>query len=132
MKAISCKHNRSLSVGSYLTCADNTGAKIYQIISVRGYKGKRRTKPRTGIAGFVKCKVIKGNEKVRHELFTCVIIRATKEWRRASGMRVKFEDNAAIAIDEKLIPRGTLVKGPVAKETVERFPNIAKICSQVV
>ncbi|MEE9405994.1 MAG: uL14 family ribosomal protein [Candidatus Aenigmarchaeota archaeon] len=132
MKALASKITRGLSVGSYLTCADNSGAKELQIISVRGYKGKRRTKPRAGVAGIVKCRVSRGNEKVRHEMFLAIIIRQKKEYRRPSGMRVSFEDNAAILVDEKFMPKGTSVKGPMAREVVQRFQPIGKVASQVV
>ncbi len=132
MKALASSITRGLSVGSYLTCADNSGAKELQIISVRGYKGKRRTKPRAGVAGAVKCRVSKGNEKVRHEMFLAVIIRQRKEFRRQDGMRISFEDNAAVLVDEKFMPRGTIIKGPVAREVVSRFQSIGKVASQVV
>ena len=132
MKAIGSSPVKSLSVGSKLVCADNTGAKIFQIISVRGYKGTRRTKPKVGIAGIAKCRVYKGNEKVRHETFQVAIIRVKKEYRRPDGMRVRFEDNAGVVVDEKFIPKGTIIKGPVAKEAVHRFPSVGKVASVVV
>lgn len=132
MKALVSKITKSLSVGSYLVCADNSGAKELQIISVRGFKGKRRTKPRAGVAAIVKCRVSKGNEKVRHEMFLAIIIRQKKEYRRPTGMRISFEDNAAILVDEKFMAKGTIIKGPVAKEVIDRFQHIGKLSSQVV
>lgn len=132
MKAIGASVVKSLSVGSHLVCADNTGVKEFQIISVRGYKGKRRTKPRAGIADLVKCRVSRGNEKVRHELFTVAIIRVKKEYKRSNGMRISFEDNAGVVVDEKNIPKGTLIKGPVAKESIDRFQSIGKVANLVV
>ena len=132
MKAISAKVTKSLRVGSKLNCADNTGAKILQIIAVRGYKGKRRTKPSAGVADVVVCRVYKGTEKVRHQVFKAVVIRQKKEWRRANGIRISFEDNAAIIVDDKFMPKGSLIKGPVAKEVVERFPAIGKLASMIV
>ncbi|MBU0953209.1 MAG: uL14 family ribosomal protein [Nanoarchaeota archaeon] len=133
MKAIAASISRGLSSGSYLTCADNSGAKILQIISVKKYKGHRRQKPRAGVASLIKCRVYKGNEKVRKQMFTCILVRQTKEYRRPSGLRIAFEDNAAVIVDgDKNEPKGTLIKGPVAKEAVQRFPLIGKIASQVV
>ena len=132
MKAVSTKVTKSLPVGAQLVCADNTGAKIVQIISVRGYKGKRRTKPTAGVASWINVKVIKGDEKVRHEVHKAVVIRQRREYRRASGLRISFEDNAAVLINDKGEARGSLVKGPVAREAVERFPTIGKIANQVV
>jgi large subunit ribosomal protein L14 len=132
MKAISARVSKCLPVGAILTCADNSGAKELQIIAVHGFKGKRRTKPAAGVASYISCRVFKGNEKVRHEVFKATIIRQRKEYKRPNGMSVSFEDNAAVIINEKGEPKGTLIKGPVAKEAVERFPLVGKIASIVV
>ncbi|MEM5812188.1 MAG: uL14 family ribosomal protein, partial [Candidatus Aenigmatarchaeota archaeon] len=101
-------------------------------ISVMGFKGKHRTRANAGVGSFVTCRVFKGNEKVRHEVFKAVIIRQKKEYRRPNGMWISFEDNAAVIVNEKGEPKGTLIKGPVAKEAVERFPLVGKIASLVV
>jgi large subunit ribosomal protein L14 len=132
MKAIASKVIKCLPVGSVLTCADNSGAKELQIISIMGFKGRRRMKPAGGVGSFITCRVFKGNEKVRHEVFKAVIIRQRKDFRRPNGMWISFEDNAAVIINEKGEPKGTLVKGPVAKEAIERFPLVGKISSIVV
>ena len=132
MKAISTKMTRGLIVGSELTCADNSGAKIVKIISVKGYKGKKRTTPSAGVASWVNVKVLKGDEKVRHEVHMAVIIRQRRPFRRANGMMVEFEDNAVVLINDKGEVRGSIVKGPVAKEVVERYSTIGKIANQVV
>lgn len=132
MKAVSTRVSKSLPVGAELVCADNTGAKIVKIISVRGYKGKRRTKPTAGVASWISVKVIKGDEKVRHEVHKAVIIRQRREYRRANGVRISFEDNAAVLISDKGEARGSMIKGPVAREAVERFSTIGKIANQVV
>ena len=58
--------------------------------------------------------------------------RQKKEYRRPNGMRIKFEDNAAVLINEKGEPRGTRIKGPIAKEVVERFSVIGKIATIVI
>jgi len=132
MKAVSAKVTKCLPIGAVLTCADNSGAKELQIISVMGFKGKRRTRATGGVGSFITCRVFKGNEKVRHEVFKAVIIRQRKEYKRSNGMTIAFEDNAAVIVNEKGEPKGTLVKGPVAKEAVERFPLVGKISSIVV
>ncbi len=132
MKAIPTKVTKTLQIGSVLNCADNSGVKKLQIISVRGFKGKRKTKPSAGVASLIRCRVKVGTEKVRHEVFHAVIIRQRKEYRRSSGVRISFEDNAAVIVDEKFEPKGSLIKGPVAREVVKRFPTIGKIASIVV
>jgi len=132
MKALTVKMTRCLPIGAVLNCVDNSGAKKIKIISVKGYKGIRRTIPSAGIGSLVKVKVLKGTEKVRHEVHNAVIIRQTKEYIRPSGIRVSFSDNAAILVDDKKEPRGSIVKGPVAKEVIERYPTVGKISSTVV
>ena len=132
MKAVSTRVTKSLPVGADLVCADNTGAKTVRIISVMGYKGKRRTKPAAGVASMISVKVIKGDEKVRHEVHKAVVIRQRREYRRADGTHISFEDNAAVLVNDKGEARGSLVKGPVAREAVERFSTIGKIAGQVV
>jgi large subunit ribosomal protein L14 len=132
MKAIGSNVTRSLQIGSKVICADNSGAKVLQLISVMGFKGRWRMRASAGVGSYVTCRVYKGNEKVRHEVFRAVIIRQKKEFRRPNGMWISFEDNAAVIVNEKLEPKGTLVKGPVAKEVVVRFPLVGKISSIVV
>lgn len=132
MKAVSSKVTKTLSPQTLLTCADNSGAKILQVISVKGYKGIRRSKPIAGVASPINVRVYRGNEKVRKQVHKAVIIRQKKEYRRPTGERVAFEDNAAVLVDEKGEPRGTLIKGPVAKEVVERFPTIGKLAPVIV
>lgn len=132
MKAISSRTGQALQVGSIIKCADNTGAKELQIISVRGYKGIRRTRPGAGVADLVMCRVQTGTEKVRHQVFKAVIVRQKSEFRRPDGMRVQFEDNAATLVNDKFDPMGSIIKGPIAKEVVERFKTVGKIASTVV
>ncbi|MBU5682283.1 MAG: 50S ribosomal protein L14 [Candidatus Aenigmatarchaeota archaeon] len=132
MKGITSKITKALNVGSYLVCADNSGARILKIIAVRGYKGRRKRYPKAGLADMVKVSVVDGTPEVKKQLFWAVIIRQRKEIRRANGLRVKFEDNAAIIVNEEGEPRGTEIRGPVAKEVVERFSAIGKIASIVV
>ena len=132
MKAISSKVTYGLSTRSRLKCVDNSGAKVLEIIGVKGYKGRRTMKPKAGLGSLIFCKVYTGTEKVRHQIWRAVVIRQKKEFRRSDGTRVQFEDNAAVIVDEKNDPKGSQIKGPVAKEAVERFPTIGKIATIVV
>jgi large subunit ribosomal protein L14 len=132
MKALKASITRALNVGSYLICSDNTGAKILQIIAVKGYKGKRRRIPKAGVGDMVKVVVKEGNVKIRKQIFDAVIIRQKKEYRRADGTRIAFEDNAAVLVNEEGEPKGTEIKGPVAREVIERFSSIGKIATMVV
>ena len=132
MKAIRANVYRGLNFGSRLSCIDNTGAKVIEIISVKGYKGRRRRQACAGVAGMVKAVVKEGDIKIRKQVVWAVIVRQKKEYKRRDGMRVKFEDNAVVLIDEEGVPRGTEVKGPIAREAIERFSGIGKIATIVV
>jgi large subunit ribosomal protein L14 len=132
MKAVKAKVTRALPVGSRIKCVDNSGARVLEIISVLGYKGRRRRRAAAGVGDVVKCSVKVGDVKLRKQVVMAVIVRQKKEYRRPSGLRVQFEDNAAVLVDDKFEPKGTLIRGPVAREAVERFSPIGKIASLVV
>jgi large subunit ribosomal protein L14 len=69
---------------------------------------------------------------MKGKVFDAVLIRQKKSYRRLTGERVAFEDNAvAILKDDKGNPKGTQIKGPVAREVMERWPSVAKIASLV-
>lgn len=132
MKAMSSKITKGLQTGSFLKVADNSGATMIQVIAVKTYHGVKNRQPLCGIGSWVVCAVKKGSEKMRHEVVNAVIVRQRKEFLRRNGMRLKFDDNAAVLINEKGEPKGTRIKGPIAKEVVERFSTIGKIASMVV
>ncbi len=133
MKAIKANITKGLQRGSYLVACDNSGAKKLFIISFRGGKGVKGRNPRGGVGDFITASVRNGNPEMRKKVVNAVIVRQVKEYRRADGMRVKFEDNAAVVLkDDKGNPKGTLIKGPVAREVVGRWPAVAKIAKLVV
>ncbi len=132
MKPVKASIVKGLHTGSYMLCADNSGAKLVQIISVSHYKGRKGRVPRAGVGDLIKITVKQGDPKVRKQMFNAVIIRQRQEYRRLDGMRVTFEDNAVVLVDETGAPKGTEVKGPVAREVVERFSTIGKISGIVV
>lgn len=122
----------ALPAGACLVCADNTGARELQIISVMGYKGRRARMAKAGVGARIVASVKRGTPELRKQLTQAVIIRQTKEYRRVDGMRIKFDDNAAVLITPEAAPRGSEVKGPIAREAAERWPRVAGIASTVV
>jgi len=132
MKAVKARVTRGIPVGSYIVCADNTGAKVLQVISVKKYKGVRRRRASAGVGDMVKVTVKEGDVKLKGQVFDAIIIRQKKEYRRKEGIRVSFEDNAAVLVSPEGEPKGTEIKGPVAREAVERFSSIGKIATMVV
>jgi large subunit ribosomal protein L14 len=132
MKAKQSKIPRALATGTKLTCADNTGARVVQIVSVFGYHGVRRRQPKLGMGDLATVTVKKGTPDMRKKLVRAVVIRQKKEIRRSSGMRVSFDDNAVVVVDEKNEPKGTEIKGPVAREVAERFPKLGSMATIIV
>ena len=132
MKAINAKATAGLNLGAKMISSDNSGAKIVRLVSVKKGKGKKNRQGRAKIADWVKVAIKKGIPDMKGKVFDAVIIRQKKSWRRLNGERVAFEDNAvAILKDEKGNPKGTQIKGPIAKEVLERWPQVAKIASIV-
>lgn len=131
-KAVNANVTRSLPAGARLTCADNTGAKEIEIITVRGYKGVRGRIPKAGVSDMVVASVKKGRPDIRKQVVHAIIVRQSQPYRRANGTRICFEDNAAILVGEEGMPKGTEIKGPVAKEAAERWGKIGSIASIVV
>ena len=123
---------RCLPTGARLVCADNTGARELEIIAVKGYKGVRRRYPAAGVGDMVVVSVKKGSPDIRKQVHYAVIIRQRKEYRRPDGTRVKFDDNAAVITDPNGNPKGSEIRGPVAREAAERFGKIGSIATIIV
>ena len=132
MRAISANVVRTLTNKSVCLCADNSGAKEVYIISVFGHKTKKKQMPMAGIADLVNVVVKKGKPEMKSKVERAVIIRVRKEYRRPDGLRIKFEDNAVVLVDEKGLPKASEIKGVVAKEVGERWPKIAGLAPAVV
>ena len=132
MKSISAKVTRALNIGTILVAADNSGAKIVKITGVKRGKSKKARQQYAKVADWVKVSVKKGVPDMKGKVFDAVVIRQKKSYRRLNGERIAFEDNAvAILKDDKGNPKGTQIKGPIAREVLERWPSVAKIASNV-
>lgn len=133
MEAIKARITKGLNFGAQIPTCDNSGAKLIKLF---GKKGAKTVKGRMGSAGvgdLINASVIKGRPEMRKQTVLAVIVRQRKEYRRPDGTRIKFEDNAAVIVkDEKGNPKGTIIKGAVAKEAVERWGNLAKIAKIIV
>lgn len=122
----------ALTTGSLITCADNSGARILRLIQVRGYKGRRRRLPYASVGDLIIVSVREGIPEMRGQIFSAVIVRQKKPYRRSDGSWMQFEDNAAIILTPEGTLRGSDVKGPVAREATERWPRIGNIAKMVV
>ena len=133
MQAVKATIPRALPVGAWVDTCDNSGAKIIKIVSVVHQKTVKGRKPAAGIGDLIMASVKKGRPDMRKLVVFAIIVRQKKEFRRPGGKRIKFADNAAVVLkDEKGNPKGTLLKGAIAKEVCDRWPPIAKLASIVV
>ena len=126
------KLSRGLPNGSILSCADNTGAKKLRLINVMGYKGRLRRVPAACIGDMIMVSVRKGKPELKRQMFPAVVIRQRRLFRRPDGVRVEFEDNAAVIMTPEGELKGTEIRGPVAKEAAERWPRVANLASMVL
>ena len=133
MKAVKARGTRGLPSQAYVETCDNSGAKVLKITSVKGHKTVRGRIPAAGVGDFILGAVKKGKLELRKTVVPAIIVRQRRPYRRADGMRVQFEDNAAVVLkDDKGNPKGTLFKGPIAKEVAERWPAVAKVARMIL
>lgn len=123
---------RALPIAANLVCADNTGAKILRIAQVTRIKGRHSRMPAAAVGDFVNVTVKKGKPELRKQMFGAVIIRQKYPIRRLNGVRLSFEDNAAVLVTPEGEIKGTDIKGPVAAEAAEKWPRIANLASLII
>jgi large subunit ribosomal protein L14 len=117
---------------SRLKVADNTGAKEILCIRVLGGSSRRYAGIGDVIVATVKDAIPGGNVK-RGDVVKAVVVRTTKERRRADGSYIKFDENAAVIIKPDNDPRGTRIFGPVGRELREkRFMKIVSLAPEVL
>ncbi len=132
MKGLPGRRTRGLPKGARLECIDNTGAKIVEIVEVPKYHGTRRRISSAGIADMLIVTVKKGTPEMRKQLFTAVIVRQKRPFRRPDGLIVQFDDNACVITTPEGETKGSDIKGPVAREAAERWPRIAATAGMIV
>lgn len=128
MKAVQARIPKALQHRSRIGVCDNSGAKVIKIISVKGAKTVKNRIPSAGVGDLVQASVVLGKPDMRKQVVLAIIVRQKKEYRRPDGTRVRFEDNSAVVLkDEKGNPKGTIFKGVIAKEVVQRWAPLGKI-----
>ena len=132
MKALKANITKAIQKGSYVPTCDNSGAKMLRVISFRGGKGVKSRNMTGGVGDFFTASVAVGTPDMRKKVVYAILVRQKKEYKRHDGMRIKFEDNAAVVVkDDKGNPKGTLIKGPIAKEIVGRWPAVSKLAKGI-
>ncbi len=121
-----------IQIYTRLRCADNSGAR--EILCMRVLKGSNARYAHVGdiIVGVVKSAT--PNQQVkRSDVVKCVVVRTKQPIRRKDGSVLRFDDNAAVVIQNNLEPRGTRIFGPVARELRERdFMKIVSLAPEVL
>jgi large subunit ribosomal protein L14 len=115
-----------------LVVADNSGAKSIRCIKVLG--GSRRRYASVGdiISASVRVAMPGGTVK-KGQIVKCVVVRTAKEVRRKDGSYIRFDQNAAVIINEQKEPIGTRIFGPVARELREKkFTKIVSLAPEVI
>ena len=133
MKAVNATITKGIPVGCQLPTCDNSGAKLLRVFAVKGHTTVKGQNPAAGVGDLVQASVVKGRPDMRRQVVFAIIVRQRKEYKRPDGTRIKFEDNAAVVLkDDKGNPKGTIFKGPIAKEATSRWPGVAKVASIIV
>lgn len=109
-----------------LKVADNSGAKKLRCINVLGQSNENRGEIGDVIIASVK-KRIPDSDLEKGEIVRAVIVRTTSNFRREDGSYIRFDDNAAVLVDERMEPVGTRIFGPVTREL--RESNMLRIIS---
>ncbi|GAB2273248.1 60S ribosomal protein L14 [Dionaea muscipula] len=111
---------------TYLNVADNSGARKLMCIRIIGVSNRRYAYIGDVIVAVIK-EAIPNMPLKKSEVVRAVIVRTRKELKRDSGMIIRYDDNAAVIIDQKRKPKGSRVFGPIAEEL--RHLNFTKIVS---
>ena len=121
-----------IQMQTILKVADNTGAKSIMCIKVLGGSKKQYAEIGDVIKVSVKDAAPRGRVK-KGEVYNAVIVRTAKGVRRVDGSLLKFDDNAAVLLNNKLEPIGTRIFGPVTRELGNaRFMKIVSLAPEVL
>ena len=117
---------------SRLKVADNSGAK--EVLCIRVLGGSRRRYASIGDVFIATVKeAIPGAAVKKGDVVRCVVVRTSKEKRRPDGSYIKFDENAAVLINDQLQPRGTRIFGPVGRELRDKkFMRIISLAPEVL
>lgn len=117
---------------SYLEVADNSGARQVMCIKVLGGSHRRYARVGDLIKVTVKEAIPRGKVK-KGQVMTAVVVRTKKGVRRSDGSLIKFDDNAAVLLNNALAPVGTRIFGPVTRELrSEKFMKIISLAPEVL
>jgi len=131
-RIVKSRTSYGLCNGSKIVISDNSGAKIAKIVNVDHKTTRQRRLPQATVGDICTVSIRKGKPELRGNLLKAVIIRQKRMFRRVDGTRLCFEDNAGVIVSPEGEPKGTEVRGPVAREAAEVFPRLASISSLII
>jgi large subunit ribosomal protein L14 len=115
-----------------LKVADNSGAREIMCIQIPGGSRKRYARVGDVIVASVK-QAQPGAAVKKGDVVRAVVVRVTKNYGRPDGSYIRFDENAAVILSDKLNPKGTRIFGPVARELRERdFMKIVSLAPEVI
>ena len=121
-----------IQIYSRLKVADNSGARTISCVGVPGGSGRRYARLGDVIVASVK-EAAPGSAVGKGEVVRAVVVRTVKTQRRTDGSHIRFDDNAAVIINEEQMPRGTRIFGPVARELRDQnFMRIVSLAPEVL
>ena len=121
-----------IQIYTRLRVADNSGAKTISCIGIPGGSGRQYAWLGDVIVASVKEAAPAAGVK-KGEVVKAVIVRTTKTHRRRDGSHIRFDDNAAVLINDDQLPRGTRIFGPVARELRDKnFMRIISLAPEVL
>jgi len=121
-----------IQIYTRLKVADNSGARIISCIGVPGGSGRQYAGLGDVIVASVK-EAAPAAQVGKGEVVRAVVVRTVKTHRRPDGSHIRFDDNAAVILNEEQLPRGTRIFGPVARELRDRnFMRIVSLAPEVL
>jgi len=121
-----------IQIYTRLKVADNSGARIISCIGVPGGSGRQYAGLGDVIVASVK-EAAPAAQVGKGEVVRAVVVRTVKTHRRSDGSHIRFDENAAVILNEEQLPRGTRIFGPVARELRDRnFMRIVSLAPEVL
>jgi len=117
---------------SLVRVADNSGATLARVIGVLHHKTVWRRIPGASVGDIVVVSIRAGKPELRKQIMHAVVIRQRRPYRRRDGTWICFEDNAVVLVTPEGEPKGSEIRGPLAKEAAERWPKLAGMASIIV
>lgn len=135
-KAVGVSYRLHITPGvfmeSLVKVSDNSGATLAKVIGVINMKTVWRRIPGAAVGDIVVVSIRAGKPELRKQVMRGIVIRQRRPYRRPDGTWIAFEDNAIVLITPDGDPKGTEIRGPLAKEAAERWPRLAAMASIIV